>query len=62
MKPNFFKILETCIEEGLSRGFDRAYKHEENPNKNTVLDKQIQAVMEEIFLWFEFDTDNHWGQ
>ena len=33
MKPKFRVILEQAIEEGVRRGYHRAFKHVENPTE-----------------------------
>ena len=31
MKPKLHKVLETAVEQGVSYGYNRAFKHVENP-------------------------------
>ena len=33
MKPNFRKVLEMALEEGVRYGYNRAHKHIENPTE-----------------------------
>ena len=54
MKPKILPVLEMCIENGLNRGYIRAYKHTDTPDEGQILDAIEQAIMEEIHEWFEF--------
>jgi hypothetical protein len=58
MKPKILPVLEMCIENGLSRGIRRAYKHTDEPSEEQMLDVMGQSIMEEICEWFEFDEKN----
>jgi len=55
MKPKILPVLEMCIENGLSRGIRRAYKHLDEPSEEHMLDVMEKAIMEEIYEWFEFE-------
>ena len=58
MKPKEQAVIEMCIENGLSRGIRRAYKHTDEPSEEHMLDAMEKAIMEEIHEWFEFDEKN----
>ena len=53
MKPKILPVLEMCIEDGLSYGYMRAYKHNENPTAQEVQDAQHKAIMSSIWEWFD---------
>lgn len=55
MKPKFPPVLEMCIENGLKLGYQRAFKHNDNPSDEEVHEAILQAVMHEIYEWFDFD-------
>lgn len=55
MKPKFPPVLEMCIENGLKLGYQRAFKHNDNPSDEEVHEAILQAVMNEIYEWFDFD-------
>lgn len=55
MRPDLFKLLEQCVENGVKLGVHRAYKHEEEPSTEAIVDKITQSVMAEINEWFVFD-------
>jgi hypothetical protein len=55
MKPDTYKLIQMCVEAGVTRGLRRAYKHDDAPTKEQI-EKQInEAVMLEVCEWFEFD-------
>lgn len=58
MKPKVRVILEQAIEEGVRRGYHRAYKHVENPSESAVIEHIEEAVMSSIYEYFTFDTEN----
>ena len=55
MKPKFYFILETAIEEGVRRGFYKAHKHDENPSEDVVISSIEDAVMASIHEYFTFE-------
>ena len=55
MKPKLIPVLEMCIEIGLSRGWDKAHKHEDNPSPEKIQDEQALAVANEIYEWFDME-------
>lgn len=61
MKAKEYLLLERCIEDGIQRGVNRAYKHlnpEEHPSKESLEECISDAVMLEITEWFDFGDDN----
>jgi hypothetical protein len=57
MKPNFHKILETAVSEGVSYGYRRAHKHVENPTEGAIIDNVVEQVMNSLDDWFEFEDE-----
>ena len=55
MKPDAYKLLEQCVEDGVAYGINRAYKHNDAPTPAQIQEKITQAVMHEICEWFQFD-------
>ena len=55
MKPNAYKLLERCVEDGVSYGYNRAHKHTDSPSQAQIEDQIIQAIMNEICEWFDFN-------
>ena len=58
MIPKFRIILEQAIEEGVRRGYNRAYKHTTDPSDNQVIDAIESAVISSLYEYFTF-TDNN---
>ena len=55
LKPKFYPLLEMCIENGLKLGYSRAFKHSDNPDEHTIHSKQLDAIMEQIYEWFNVE-------
>lgn len=55
MKAKEYMVLERCVEEGVSYGFNRAHKHTDKPSEDQIKEHIHSAVMNEICEWFEFD-------
>jgi archaeosine-15-forming tRNA-guanine transglycosylase len=55
MKPKFRVILEQAIEEGVRRGYSRAFKHVENPSEGAIIEHVEEAVMSAIYEYFDFE-------
>ena len=53
LQPKFMPVLEMCIENGIKLGLARAHKHNDNPNVDQIQDQILQAVMTEIYEWFD---------
>jgi hypothetical protein len=57
MKPKFRVILEMAIEEGVRRGYSRAFKHNENPTEGAIIEHIEEAVMSSIYEYFDFEEN-----
>lgn len=55
MKPKFNVMLELAIEDGVKRGYRRAYKHDDNPSEEVIVDTIRFQVMESLYEYFEFE-------
>jgi archaeosine-15-forming tRNA-guanine transglycosylase len=58
MKPKLRVILEMAIEEGVRRGYHRAFKHVESPSEGAIIEHVEEAVMSSIYEYFSFDEDD----
>ena len=58
MKPNFRKVLEMALEEGVRYGYNRAHKHVENPHQDAVVDCVVEGAMNSLYEWFDFEENN----
>jgi hypothetical protein len=57
MRPKFRVILEMAIEEGVRRGYSRAFKHNENPTEGAIIEHIEEAVMSSIYEYFDFEDE-----
>ena len=55
MKPDTYKLIQMCVEAGVTRGLRRAYKHNDEPTDEQIHYAIKQEVMLEICEWFKFD-------
>lgn len=55
MKANAYRLIERCVEDGVSLGYNRAFKHNDNPSQAHIEDQIIQAIMTEVCEWFDFN-------
>ena len=58
MKPKIRVILEQAIEQGTRRGYRRAFKHNDSPTEEHILDTIENCVMAEIYEYFTFDDND----
>lgn len=58
MNPKVLPVLEMCISNGLKLGYNRAFKHTEQPSEEAILLYQEQAIMSELFEWFDMGVDD----
>jgi len=54
MTPDTYKIIEMAVNDGVRIGVNRAYKHNDNPDKDAICDSVNRHVMTEICTWFKF--------
>jgi hypothetical protein len=50
-------ILSQAVEEGVKRGYRRAFKHVEFPSEEAVTESIDSAVMGSILEYFTFDSE-----
>jgi len=60
MKPNFRKVLELAIEEGVRYGYNRAFKHNSEPHIDSISDSIVTEIFNSLDTWFDDinDTEN----
>ena len=54
MQPRVDVILRDCIENGIKRGYRRAFKHVENPDEDSIFENIEECIMGEIYEYFSF--------
>jgi hypothetical protein len=55
MRPNFYKILDDCVESGVELGYRRAHKYYDVPPESAVKEFIHNAVMDQINELFIFE-------
>lgn len=55
MKPKFHRVLEQCIETGIRLGWNRAHKHNDTPDEETIVNEIMIGIEHEIYEWFDFE-------
>lgn len=57
MKPKFYPILTDCIERGIQFGMNRAYKHTDNPSRQTIEEIINVEILNQLHEYFVFDSE-----
>ena len=57
MKPKFRVILERALEEGVKRGYRRAFKHIEDPTEESICQHIEEQVMSSLYEYFDFNEE-----
>ena len=57
MKPKFLVILEQALEEGVKRGYRRAFKHIEDPTEESICQHIEEQVMSSLYEYFDFNEE-----
>lgn len=58
MKPKFNVILEQALEEGVRRGYRRAFKHIEDPTEESICQHIEECVMSSLYEYFTFEKED----
>lgn len=58
MTPKSYTILQRAVEEGVVRGWARAHKHTNKPERGDIESQVIDCVMLEISEVFSFPDPN----
>lgn len=58
MKFKAYNIIERAVEEGITMGMSRAYKHTETPGAEAIIDAVQSAVMDTLDEVIDFDTED----
>jgi len=54
MKANWHKIVEHCVEVGIERGWNRAHKHQDDPEPEQIKQQIELAIWDELYEWVNF--------
>lgn len=55
MKANMYKLIERCVEDGTTIGLHRAFKYDEHPSDEHIIETIVQCVLQEICEWVNFE-------
>ena len=55
MKPNSYKIISDCVENGINGGWNKAHKHTDNPSEDFIKEQIGNYIMNQICEYFKFD-------
>jgi hypothetical protein len=58
MKPKFCVILDQAIEEGVKRGYRRAFKHIEDPTEESICQHIEEGVISSLYEYFTFEKED----
>ena len=47
-----------AIEQGVARGYHRAFKHNDSPLEQSILDSIEECVMSQIYEYFTFEGED----
>ena len=53
MIPKTYELLDRCVDEGISFGYARAFKHTDAPSESAIHESIHREVMQQICEWFE---------
>ena len=51
------QVMRRCVEVGTAYGINCAFKHTDAPAREHLEDQVVEAVLNEIHEWFDFDSD-----
>jgi hypothetical protein len=57
MKPKLRNVLELAIKNGIDYGWNRAHKHTDTPNENSIKQEIEEAIWHEVYEWFDMGED-----
>lgn len=57
--PKTFYILGDAIESGIAMGYERAFKHDDNPSSDVIKQSIYEEVINSIFEVFELKEDTN---
>ena len=55
MKVNAYRIVEECLERGAAYGYNRAYKHDDDPPSERITEEIVRAQMTELCEYIRFE-------
>ena len=58
MKPKFYPLLLRCIEDGAQIGYFRAFKHDDKPSEEIIVERIVDAITSELYEAFDIDSNS----
>lgn len=55
MKVKFLPVLEMCIESGITLGLNRAYKHDDDPSREAIMENIKREIENQLYEWFDME-------
>ena len=55
MKVNEYLVMTECVENGINRGYYRAFKYADNPSEDVIKETIYNDIMSEICQYFHFE-------
>jgi hypothetical protein len=57
IRINVYKVISRAVEEGVTYGYHRSFKHTDNPSEAHVVEQIERAVMNELCDVLQFGND-----
>jgi hypothetical protein len=58
MTPDTYKVIQMAVDDGIAIGVRRAFKYEEDPGEDRIIEVIRHEVMNQICEWFKFAENN----
>lgn len=58
MKAKEYDVMENAVTEGVTYGWNRAHKHNDNPSDLDIKNHIVEQVMNSIAEWFTFEDEH----
>jgi hypothetical protein len=53
------RILEMCIDNGIDTGWNRAHKHNSDPDELSIKTCIYESIIAECYEWFKFEENGY---
>jgi hypothetical protein len=57
IKLDCYKIINDAVEAGITIGWNRSYKHSDEPSKENIMNEIHSSIMNELFEILKFDDE-----
>lgn len=59
MQPNYYYLIDLCVEKGIEYGYFKAFKHTDTPSEQQIKENIHHAIMNEICEFFNFESNTN---